>query len=252
MNAIADLSSIYTWQTWTFGWLARMLSQVLFFVLAGQLLGPTTDPRFLLVGNALMPCVIEAMMVVASTTWERRSGTLPLLTAAPASIGLVFFGRSLQWLVSGVATSVVALLGVGPFFGVTASPARIPLVIMGICLTAVTSYCFGLFLAALVLSFMTARNVVSNLAYLLMMAVCGVEVPLDFWPPAVTALAHAFPLTYGLQAVRGLLDGGPIGTTLAWSALEAGVGACWLVAAMLAFRVLVARGRTSGSIEFST
>ena len=42
-------------------------------------------------------------MSIASTTWERNAGTLPLLIAAPGPLWPVFVGRSVQWLPSGTA-----------------------------------------------------------------------------------------------------------------------------------------------------
>ncbi|MEJ7702864.1 MAG: hypothetical protein WKF47_04025 [Geodermatophilaceae bacterium] len=61
-----------------------MVSQVIFFALIGRLLDSPEAAAYLLVGNAVMIAALEAMMVVASTTWERRAGTLPLLIAAPS------------------------------------------------------------------------------------------------------------------------------------------------------------------------
>src|SRR5436190_263902 len=117
-NAFADLRAIYTWRSWTFGWLVRMLAQVTFFTLIGKLIAQPAQMQFLVVGNALMTCAVEAMMVVASTSWERAVGTLALLIASPAKLTWVFVGRSLQWPISGTGTSVVALFTLGPAFGV--------------------------------------------------------------------------------------------------------------------------------------
>jgi hypothetical protein len=40
------------------------------------------------------------------------------------------------------------------------------------------------------------------------MAVAGANVPVDFWPGPVQAVANLLPVTHGLLAVRQLLDGG--------------------------------------------
>lgn len=115
--AWADLRTIYTPLTWTVGWLGRIVMQVVFYALIGTLLGDHRTFVFLFVGQAVMACVMEVFMSIASTTWERGAGTLPLLTAAPGSLWPVFVGRSLQWLPSGAATACVALFVVGPFLG---------------------------------------------------------------------------------------------------------------------------------------
>ncbi|MEU3027798.1 ABC transporter permease [Streptomyces incarnatus] len=251
VNAAADLRATYTWSTWLLGWLVRMLCQVLFFTLAGRTFSGGTHERFLFLGNSLALCAIEAMMVVASSAWERRAGTLPLLVAAPADVAWIFVGRSLQWLPSGIGTSLVALLGLGPFFGVHWTPATAAVAALLVASTAVGIYCFGLLLAALVLGASSWRNVASNVAYLSMMAVCGVEVPVDFWPPPVRVVAWAMPLTHGLDALRALVDGGGAATVARAALLCLAVGAAWLVAALLLLRGMAARGRRDGSIAFA-
>ncbi|MGW7413847.1 ABC transporter permease [Streptomyces sp. NPDC054863] len=251
-NALADFRATYTWKSWLFGWLGRMLAQVVFFTGIGHVLEQPGAVRYLAVGNALMTCVIDTMAVVASTSGERRAGTLSLLVVSPADPVWVFVGRSLHWPVSGIATSLVALFGLGPLFGVFWQPAQIPLVVVLVAVTALTTYCVGLFLAMVVLSAPRLRNVASNCAYLSMMAFCGVQVPSSYWPDAVYGAARAVPLTHSLQALRALADGA------AWTALVGPVALAvltalgWLLAAFAVFRWLVAvPARRSGTLDLS-
>ncbi|MCP9206547.1 ABC transporter permease [Streptomyces cucumeris] len=247
-NAFADMRAVYTWRIWTFGWLGRMLAQVTFFTLLGRG-GDEEHLAYLALGNSLMTCALECMSVVASTTWERISGTLPLLAAAPARPVWVFFGRSLQWPISGSGTSIVALLCLAPLFGVSWQPAQIPVVVLLVVLTALTTYCFGLFLAALVLNANGVRNIVSSAAYLVMMIVCGVNVPVSHWPAPVRLLADLLPLTHSLHALRLVGDGAGPGPVLAATGLALLCGALWLAAAGVAFDVFMNRGRRSGGSD---
>ncbi|MBA3417869.1 MAG: ABC transporter permease [Geodermatophilaceae bacterium] len=251
-NALADFRATYSVKTWTFGWLGRVVSQVIFFALIGRLLDSPEAAAYLLVGNAVMIAALEAMMVVASTTWERRAGTLPLLIAAPSPLAPVFVGRSLQWLPSGVATALIALFVAGPLFGVTWSLGEGLVVALLVVVVAVTTYCFGLFLAALVLRAMEWRNIISNVAYLTMMAICGVMVPVSFWPSWVQGVAQALPLTHGLRAVRRVAADG-VGSPIVLDCLLAiGIAALWLALAAGALRWLAEQGRRDGSIEFAS
>src|SRR6266508_1871572 len=111
-----------------------------------------------------------------------------ILVAAPCRLWPVFVGRSLQGLPSGVATATVALFAVGPAFGVGWTSGR-------------AAAAFG---CLIVLAATNLRNLASNLSYTGMMLVCGVMVPVGFWPGWVQALAHAIPLTRGLAAIRTL------------------------------------------------
>ncbi|TDV48688.1 ABC transporter permease [Actinophytocola oryzae] len=251
-NAFADLRVIYTWKTWTFGWLGRMLAQVTFFTFLGHLLGDPGATRFLVLGNSLMACVIECLLVIPSSAWERAAGTLGLLAAAPSGVGWVFFGRSLQWPVSGTATSLVSLFALGPLFGVTWSPAQVLPVVAVVVVTAFTTYCLGLVLAAVVLWFGQVRNITSNVAYLTMMVICGVQVPVGYWPGWVGAIAETVPLTHSLRALRGVADGAPFLDVTVHAVLALVAGACWLGASLLAFRVAMYRGRRAGTIDFAS
>jgi ABC-2 type transport system permease protein len=249
-SGFADFATIYTWRTWTVGWLARVLCQVAFSALIGRLLGSAEQGRYLLVGNAVAIAAVEAMFVVASTTWERRAGTLPLLIAAPTDPALVFAGRSVQWLASGTATAVISLCGLGLIFGVPLRPAAVLAAVPLVALVALGTYCVGLLLAAVVLRVMQLRNVVGNVGHLVMLTICGVQVPVAFWPDWTRGLAGTLPLTHGLAAVRGALAGAGAPEVLRQAGLEVALAAGWLALAVLAFRRLAEHGRHDGSIEF--
>ncbi|MFF7122662.1 MULTISPECIES: hypothetical protein [unclassified Streptomyces] len=250
-NAFADFRATYTWYSWTFGWLGRMLCQVTFFALLGSYLHSPGQTRYLVLGNSVMTCVIEAMTVVVSTSWERGHGTLALLAAAPSEMGWVFLGRSLQWPVSGCATSLVALVLLDPLFGVRFAAAQLPVLVALVLLTAFSTYCFGLFLGAFVLAAPAVRNIVFNTAFLVTMAISGVQVPTGFWPFGVRLLAGALPATHGVAAVRALADGAgaaAVARPAAWAALA---GALWLAAALTAFRVSAQLVRRHDGYEFA-
>jgi ABC-2 type transport system permease protein len=254
-NAWADMWVMYSPLSWVVGWLGRVVMQVVFFALVGILLDSPEALRFLFIGNAVMITAIEALICVASSTWERRQGTLPLLVAAPSRLWPVFVGRSVQWLPSGVATASVALFAVGPAFGITWTPLQALAVFGCLVVVAVTTYFFGLVLAALVLAAMRSRNIVSNVAYMVMMLICGVMVPVTFWPGWVQGIAQAIPLTHGLASIRVLADTSPAGNAAGEAGtgvlLALAVGAAWMMVAALLLERLAASGRRTGSIEFA-
>ncbi|PRY40489.1 ABC transporter permease [Umezawaea tangerina] len=249
--AFADARAIYTWRTWTFGWLGRMLAQVVFFTYLGTKVGGAEQTVRLVLGNAVMTSVVESLSVVASTGWERMSGTLPLLVAAPTRPVWVFFGRSLQWPVSGTATSLVALFGLAPLFGVSWQAAQVPAVVALVGLAALGSYCFGLLLAALVLRAYGLRNVVSNAAYLLMMPLCGVLVPAEVLPGPARAVGALLPLTHVLTALRGVVAHSPPAAVLVPTGMAVLTTIGWFAAASFAFDVLVRGARRSGTLDLT-
>lgn len=247
----ADFRNLYSVRTWTLGWMSRVLCQVAFFGLIGRLFDDPETTRYLLIGNAVSVIVLEAQVVVASTAWERWTGTLPLLVASPASPLPVFFGRSLFGVIVGTVSSSTALFVMTLLFGVDLEwPAALAAPVL-ITLVGFAAYCLLLVLAGLVLRAMHLRNVVSNATGLTLIAFCGVQVPVTFWPSWVQALTQFLPVTHGLQAIRALLDSGFVREVWTGALLELLVALGWLAVAALTFRDVADRGRRTGTIEFS-
>lgn len=252
LSGYHDYATIYTWKTWLAGWYVRVLFQVAFFALVGRLLGSDARVHYLLIGNAVMLAAIGGLFAVAGTTWERRQGTLALLVASPSSPVIVFTGRSAWALTEGLLSSVTVFFVAAPLFGLDLPWPRALLYVPIVALVAASSYTLGTFLGGLVLRAMSTRNVVANMTWGTILAICGVNVPLDFYPEPVQWLAHGLPLTHGLEAIRDLLAGATAAEILPNVVLEAAVGASWLGLALLTFNHLAEQGRRDGSIEFAT
>lgn len=249
-GALADLRTIYTPFTWTVGWLGRIIMQVIFFALIGTLLGSPEAVAYLFIGQAVMATVTECFMAIPSTTWERRTGTLALLIAAPGPLWPVFVGRSLQWLPSGVATGTIVLLAVGPFFGVSWPVGAALVLVLALVVVAVTMYAVALTLAAVVLRGPRWRNVVSNVGVLVTMLLCGATVPVTIWPGWLQALAQGLPVSHALTAVRSLEAEGVSARVWPLLGIALALGAAWFVVAALAFTLFGEAGRRDGTIDF--
>ena len=119
-----------------------------------------------------------------------------------------------------------------------------------ILIVGLSSYGFGLVLAALVLRAPALRNLVANVAYLGLALVVGVQVPVCFWPAPVETLSALLPVTHGLQAVRAALSDEPLGVVAWQGVLELAVGIAWMALAALLFHAYAEAGRRDGSLEF--
>ena len=248
--ARADMGVIYTWKTWLFGWLVRLVCQMVFYSLIGVLVGDPEYTVHIVLGAAVMTCVAETMLATASTCWDRNTGTLGLLAASPVEPCVFFFGRSLQWPVSAAATTSVALLAVPPFFGITWSPWQVPVLIGIVALTCLATYCMTMLVASFALIFAQARNIISSITTFCVIAISGAMVPVEFWPAPVQWVSQILPVTHGLAAVRAVEAGAPAAAVLAsvgWMLLAA---VCWLALAFTAFRQVFARARAgSGTLD---
>lgn len=251
-NGFAEYATIFTWRSWLAGWYVRVLAQVSFFALIGKLLGSTERVEFLLVGNAMLLAAAGTLFAVASTSWERWTGTLPLLVASPTGAVTVFMGRSMFWIPDALASALGTFVAAALIFDVALPWPRVLLVFPIAILVALSTYCLGIFLGGLVLRNGNLRNLVANLTWLTIGAIGGVNVPLSYDPAPLRLLADGLPLVHGLRAVRGVLDGAPPGAVLAQVAAEGAVGLAYLVLAYLTFDRFAEHGRRDGSIEFAT
>jgi len=115
---------------------------------------------------------------------------------------------------------------------------------------ALASYGFGTLLAGVVFRFRSINSLVVVTTYIALMAACGVNVPLSYYPEPVELLSRLLPLTNGLLAIRGVFAGAPAGEIVGYTAIEAAVGLGWMTAAMLTFNRLASRGRRDGSLDY--
>ncbi|WP_117404948.1 ABC transporter permease [Actinomadura spongiicola] len=245
----AEMSAVYTWRTWTFGWLVRLLCQAAFYALLGRYVGDETTMRYVLVGNIVVLACLESTIVVISLAGERAMGTLPLLAITPSGHLPVYLGRGLQWTVTGLASSLTAWLVLPPLLGVPLPWPRAAYAIPVIVLILASSYGYGCALAGVALRLRGVEWLVLNFAYGVVMTFGGVNVPVDTWPGPLRVAVEVLPVVHGLQAIRGVLDGASTGHVMGLICAEALVGAGWYAVAALSTERLVSVGRRDGGLD---
>lgn len=184
------------------------------------------------------------------TSSERWAGTLPLLVASPSSPVVVFSARGSYLAIDGALSALGALFIAGPLFGMDLPWPRVLAVVPLTMLVGLASYGFGTFLAGIVFRYRSINSLVVVTTYVALMAACGVNVPLSYYPEPIELLSRLLPLTNGLLAIRGVFEGAPASTILGDAALEAAVGLGWMIAALLSFNRLASRGRRDGSLDY--
>ncbi len=245
-----DFAGVWSWKTWFGGWMLQMLAQAVFFSLFARLFDSPEQERFMLIGNAVAVGAIAVAWTIPSTTWDRRTGTYPLLVIAPSSMLPAVMGRTSVWLASGVATTLLTFLVLGVLFDLALPWPDTLLIVPLVALTCASTYCLSLFLGSLVIRQPRIRNLFLNFLIIVARAFCGVSVPVAFWPDAVQILVQFMPITHGLQAIRLVLDEASVGPILQTAGLEAAVGLGWVVLAALVMDRMANAGRADGSIEF--
>jgi ABC-2 type transport system permease protein len=247
---VADYRAIFTCRSWALGWMVRVIAQVSFFGLIGLRVANDRSAYFLLVGNALAVAAQTGVFSLNMTTTERWAGTLPLLVASPTSPVVVFAARGAYLAVDGALSAILALFIAGPLLGLHLPWPRVLAVIPLTGLVALSAYCLGTFLAGIVFRFREINGLVVNTTYVGLMAACGVNVPLSYYPTVLEWISRVLPLTNGLLAIRGVFAGEAWSWVIGHGALEAAVGAAWMTLALLTFNRLAARGRLDGSLDY--
>jgi ABC-2 type transport system permease protein len=246
-----EFSTFYTWRTWVFGWFLRLVAQVIFFGSMGLLVQSPERIRYMVIGNAAAVVCIEALAVITSTVRERALGTLALQVAAPADYSLTCLGRGIHCLIAGIVSSTSVLFVAASVFDIHLPFPGVLFVPVFMLVTGASAYALGIAIGAVVMRFPTLQFLALNLAYLSLMTFCGVNVPVDFWPGAVSAVADVLPLTHGLAALRTALNSGSWTDILPSLGQEIAVGGFWLLVGILLLKRAVTGECRRGTIELS-
>lgn len=247
---LADYRAIFTWRSWLAGWMVRVVAQVAFFAVIGERLGDERKTFYLLVGNAILVAALTGVFSLNMTTAERWAGTLPLLVASPSSPVIVFSARGSYLAVDGALSALAALFIAGPLFGMDLPWPGVLAVVPLTAAVAFASYCFGTFLAGIVFRFRSINSLVVLTTHVSLMAACGVNVPLSYYPEALEWLSRILPVTNGLLGVRGVFEGADAATIVGDGLLELAVATGWMTLALASFNQLASRGRRDGSLDY--
>jgi ABC-2 type transport system permease protein len=252
LSGANDYWAIFTLKSWILGWCVRMISQVSFFALIGKLLRSDAQTTFFLVGNAVMIAAMGAMFAMNMTTAERANGTLSLLLASPSRAVVVFASRGIYVMADGVFSSLLGLFVLGPAFGVHLPLPRVLVVVPLTLLVGLSAYFFSTFLAGVILRRREITGLIVNSTIVTLMALCGINVPVSFYPDWLAWISRCLPITNGLEAIRAVIDGSAWSTVAAHAGAEVIVAAAWLTLALATFGRFMRAGQRDGSLEYAS
>lgn len=228
--------------------LGSPLFQILFFANLGKYSG-VGDTNFFVVGNAVQVCSMSAIYGATMTLAnERYFGTLAQLLATPANRAALFLGRTLPVIANGLIVSVFGFIVGALFLDFSMPASQIPALALVVTLTVVSCTGFGMMLGSIGIR---ARDVffASNLAYFLMLLMCGVNIPIDSLPGWMQAISKALPLTHGIAAARLLASGETLGSVAGLIRTELLIGATYGFLAFALFRYFEASSRKHASLD---
>jgi ABC-2 type transport system permease protein len=160
---------------------------------------------FLLPGLACMSVLFSSMFSAISIVWDREFGFLKELLVAPVPRWTAVVAKMLSasTIAGGEALMVLA---VGTMLGVrTSLPGMLAgLVVLGVFGMAVTG--LGVVVASRMRTF-EGFGVIVNFVIQPIFFLSGALYPTDHLPPVMRAVVLANPMTYAVDAVRGLMIG---------------------------------------------
>lgn len=234
---------------WLGGWVTRLVFQAVFFSMVGSYVGGPALVRYILIGNVLGVIALEGAAMAHAAYQQRHSGLLTLMLSTPANQVAAMLARDAIRIVLGWASSTIVFVALVLVFRVPLPWPDGLLVLPILLVVSLACYCYGCLVATLVYRFEFLNRSATNLAYLTVTVLAGINVPISFWPLPLRLCSEVLPVTHGLVAVRTLLAGGAATTVLGQVLLEIVVGAGWLTLAIVALRRAVEADRRSGRLE---
>lgn len=246
---VRDWHFFWTWKSWLGGWMMRLFCSVLMWAMMGRLMQSPDTLSYLLIGNAVTAGVGTFSM--AASSWERMDGIYPLQVAAPCSLAPLLLGRTSIWMFGWIVSALIAFVLVWFAFDMHFAWQGVVLLPLLITIVCFSTLFHAVFIGALVSLAPQMRNIANNWLLIAYAAICGINVPVEFWPRWVQFIAAGFPITHGLHAIRLALAGAPLTDVARHAGLEIAVGLVWLTLMVLTVDRLADRARATGSIDYA-
>ncbi len=189
------------------------LTQMVFFAFVVQLGGGgPSEVAYTAIGNAVATVTYSSVFSVCQTTdHEKFQGTMEHLLVSPANRVALYFGRGLIPILLSFATVAVGLVYAVLLFGVTIPVSSIAPLAVSVVLTGFAMVGFGLLLGGVAL-YLRTSIILGNIFLFVGLLLSGVNFPLASLPTPLQWMGEALPLTWGVAAIRAVLDGASLST----------------------------------------
>jgi ABC-2 type transport system permease protein len=191
-------------------WLTPVYFMGLAFSVNGKALGfagytGTTDYiSFILIGTALSNFISAVFWGMGyALKNDMDSGVLESNWLAPISRPVLLIGHTITNLIVTTLTSIVMLVIGSLLFGFQTTGATLAAVVIAIPML-LGLYGFGFMFAAIVMV-MREANTLTDVGSFLVQIFSGANFPVTVLPKWLLPIALALPLTYGFDAIRGVL-----------------------------------------------
>jgi Predicted membrane protein len=187
--------------------LTSFFMMAFFVLLADYATGSRETMDFVAIGIAVQTIATSAMYSIANVPGvQKHVGTMEVLMSSPANLYVVFLGMSLFSMFTGFLT-VGLSLGYAVFiFGVDFSAVNLLSMVVVMLVTALVMSCVGMAIGSIGLYLRTSVILANVIAYI-GLVISGVNFPISELPGWLQTVAHAYPLTYAVDAMRSSVAG---------------------------------------------
>lgn len=251
-GALLSYVALFSWLrpvTFIASMIVFPLGQIMFFTLLGIFATGRGNASFYLIGNAMQITASSGIFgVTMAIGGERWAGTLMYLFGAPANRLAVFTGRATIHILNGVVEVLMGLAW-GWVLGWVDFSRTDPLALgITILIATFSTAAMGLLLGCLGLVTLNIMFI-NNLVYFLLLLFSGANVPVSSLPNWMQYISWALPLTRGIQAAREIVNGAPLSQVAPLLAGEFLIGAAYLGAGYLLFRIFENEAKRRGTLE---
>lgn len=162
--------------------------------------------EFLVPGILAQAIMFGTIFYGVYIVWDRKMDVLKAVLVTPVPRSVIFFGKVIGGATQAVIEGTLLLL-VGWLFVPELSWINLPLVFVFVVLTAILFTSFGLALGSYFTSFEGFRVTSTFIAFPVFF-LSGALFPITDLPTWLTWFTRINPLTYSVDAIRGLLVGG--------------------------------------------
>jgi ABC-2 type transport system permease protein len=159
--------------------------------------------EFIFPGVIAMALIFGSLQSATSVIWDREFGFLKEVMVAPIPRSSILIGKAL----GGASTATLqgaVVLALAPFAGVPLTPVSVLAAVALMFLTSTAMTSLGLLIAIRMTDF-EGFGSIQNLVVMPMFLLSGAMFPTKGIPLWLSTLLVANPLTYGVNAIRGVL-----------------------------------------------
>ncbi|MGN1045374.1 MAG: ABC transporter permease [Candidatus Methanomethylophilaceae archaeon] len=224
-------------------------SMFFFAVLADYVSNPDVTVRYVVIGNVLQSIAATTLFAVSDLPGtEKHVGTLSPMMQTPAGLYPIFIGMSLFNIAAGLISAALSLCYAQFVFGIDLSGADMGAATIVILLTVFSLTGFGMVIGSIGLRLRTS-TIIANLFAYIGLLICGVNFPVSYLPEWLQWVSAAFPLTYGVDAMRMAADGIGLPGMVHDIAAMACLGLLYFITSVVLFRMFENMARRTGSYE---